>query len=347
VASGPDRRYQGQQPQGAWSDSRRLSPPVLPPQWRQPGFSPSGPQAAGPALGPWPPLSAPPPSAQPPSAQPAFQQAPFPGPPSQRPPRRRLGKRSIIALALGGLAVIGLTATALGSGGDPSATAAAARSAASASASAKVVREELACAERPPGSGRVYVRTVAPGGSPQVKRLSGDRRWDSASSQCLTSLQLALAAAVPGAGYCTQVGYVTDNPGYDLKATPAPPLAHVAAHAGSACRSVKAAIATQVAPAASPPPAPAHTHSAPAHTVPAATPPAATAPAYTPPAATAPAVPPSTVAAPAACTPKTNGGNCYEPGEFCRASDHGVSGIAGDGEAITCTDNDGWRWEPV
>jgi hypothetical protein len=43
----------------------------------------------------------------------------------------------------------------------------------------------------------------------------------------------------------------------------------------------------------------------------------------------------------------TNSGNCYEPGEFCRSTDHGVSGVAGDGEAIECEDNNGWRWEPV
>jgi hypothetical protein len=24
-----------------------------------------------------------------------------------------------------------------------------------------------------------------------------------------------------------------------------------------------------------------------------------------------------------------------------------VSGVAGDGEAIKCEDNNGWRWEPV
>jgi cytoskeletal protein RodZ len=58
------------------------------------------------------------------------------------------------------------------------------------------------------------------------------------------------------------------------------------------------------------------------------------------PSATAPAAGPS-------CYPLTNGGNCYEPGEFCRESDHGVSGVAGDGERIVCADNDGWRWEPA
>lgn len=51
--------------------------------------------------------------------------------------------------------------------------------------------------------------------------------------------------------------------------------------------------------------------------------------------------------APATCYPLTNGGNCYEPGEFCRHSDEGMSGVAGNGEAIKCEDNDGLRWEPV
>lgn len=50
--------------------------------------------------------------------------------------------------------------------------------------------------------------------------------------------------------------------------------------------------------------------------------------------------------APRQCYPKTDSGNCYEPGEYCRESDHGKSGIAGDGESITCEDNNGWRWEP-
>jgi hypothetical protein len=49
---------------------------------------------------------------------------------------------------------------------------------------------------------------------------------------------------------------------------------------------------------------------------------------------------------PTACYPKTDSGNCYEPGEYCRDDDHGTSGVAGDGEAITCEDNNGWRWEP-
>jgi hypothetical protein len=63
-----------------------------------------------------------------------------------------------------------------------------------------------------------------------------------------------------------------------------------------------------------------------------------------PPQTTAPAAAPAT---PSGCYPRTDAGNCYEPGEYCRDSDHGVSGVAGDGKAISCEDNDGWRWEPA
>jgi hypothetical protein len=65
------------------------------------------------------------------------------------------------------------------------------------------------------------------------------------------------------------------------------------------------------------------------------------------PAQTTVAAPPSPTASktPASCSPLTSTGKCYEPGEFCRKSDHGMSGVAGDGKAITCEDNDGWRWE--
>ena len=80
----------------------------------------------------------------------------------------------------------------------------------------------------------------------------------------------------------------------------------------------------------------------PAAVAPAPTTPAPVAPAPTTPAAVAPA--PTT---PAGCYPKSDEGTCYEPGEYCRDVDHGTSGVAGDGEAITCEDNDGWRWEPA
>jgi hypothetical protein len=58
---------------------------------------------------------------------------------------------------------------------------------------------------------------------------------------------------------------------------------------------------------------------------------------------TAPAPPPQ----PSGCHPMTSSGNCYEPGEFCPHADAGMSGVAGDGEAIICEDNNGLRWEPA
>lgn len=67
--------------------------------------------------------------------------------------------------------------------------------------------------------------------------------------------------------------------------------------------------------------------------------------------AAAPTSPPvartSAPAAPAGCHPRTDAGHCYEPGERCRTSDAGVTGVAGDGKAIRCEENDGLRWEPV
>lgn len=57
--------------------------------------------------------------------------------------------------------------------------------------------------------------------------------------------------------------------------------------------------------------------------------------------------PPSPSPTAASCYPLSDEGTCYEPGEYCRDSDHGASGVAGDGERIVCQDNDGWRWEPA
>jgi len=75
------------------------------------------------------------------------------------------------------------------------------------------------------------------------------------------------------------------------------------------------------------------------------TPPPTAAPVVAAPPTARPAPPPP--APPAACYPLTNSGKCYEPGEFCRTSDHGRRGVAGNGEAIVCVDNNGWRWEPA
>jgi hypothetical protein len=150
---------------------------------------------------------------------------------------------------------------------------------------------------------------LSPGTQWIAQQLGGEWTWNATLHKCLTSVQMTIATAPWSSGNCTQVGYVAQNPGYDPNATVAAPLTHIAKQAGPAC------------PAAAAP--------APAQTTPAAAP--------TPPASTAPA----------SCSPLSNEGTCYEPGEYCRNDDHGVSGVAGDGEAIICEDNDGWRWEPA
>lgn len=65
------------------------------------------------------------------------------------------------------------------------------------------------------------------------------------------------------------------------------------------------------------------------------------------PAAPSPVPPQASSPAPAGCYPLSDEGTCYEPGEYCRDSDEGMTGVAGDGESIICEDNDGLRWEPV
>jgi hypothetical protein len=254
--------------------------------------------------------------------------------PQNSPPRaphkspRKRNAVLAIALAIAGIFLIGLVASALHSSDKSALAGSAATVKASSTAANAITKAADACDKRPPASGDSYVRTVTPGTSAQARQLSGRWAWDHASNKCLTSVQMVLATAPLSAGHCTQVGYVADNPGYDPNATPPAPLTKVAAQAGPACQTAA-------------PPAPAQTTPALAQSVPAAAP--AAAPATTP--AAAPAPPAATT--PAACSPLSDEGTCYEPGEYCRDSDHGMSGVAGDGKSIACENNDGWRWEPV
>jgi len=55
---------------------------------------------------------------------------------------------------------------------------------------------------------------------------------------------------------------------------------------------------------------------------------------------------PNTSAPSLSCHPVSNEGTCYRAGEYCRESDAGTTGVAGNGESIICEDNDGLRWEP-
>ena len=182
------------------------------------------------------------------------------------------------------------------------------------------------------------------------------RSWP-ARHKALTGLLAGLALVIiavaahssgsssPGNG--TRAGLTTT-----VSATATETPSHHATRTAAAARTTQprgtpAAAAVPPAPAAQPlptthGPVPTTSAAAPTTHAPAPTKPAPTTSAPT----TPPAVAPSTSAAPAGCHPLTNSGKCYEPGEFCRAADHGASGVAGDGEAITCEDNGGWRWEP-
>jgi hypothetical protein len=77
---------------------------------------------------------------------------------------------------------------------------------------------------------------IQPGISPQAQELGGEWNWDYITDKCLTSVQFMIAAAPHTPGTCTQVGYVADNPGYNVNATSAPALKNVVAQTGPACR---------------------------------------------------------------------------------------------------------------
>jgi hypothetical protein len=237
------------------------------------------------------------------------------------PRRRRIRKRSAILLIVAAIFLIAVISKAVGGAGTPTKPTAAVSAAATVKPSPKSTRTsspkskavsaaETACDKRGFASGDIYLRMVQPGEAPVAQQLGGEWEWDNTTGKCLTSVQLMIATAPMSAGNCTQVGYVADNPGYNPNAAVAAPLARVAAQAGPACPQL-----------AAPPP--------PAETTP-ASPPA-------PPAA----------ATPTGCYPLSDEGTCYEPGEYCRDDDQGMSGVAGDGESIICEDNDGWRWEPA
>ena len=64
----------------------------------------------------------------------------------------------------------------------------------------------------------------------------------------------------------------------------------------------------------------------------------------TPPPTAAPGLPPPPGAA--GCHPVTSGGNCYKAGQFCPTAYHGASGIASNGQSITCRPSGTrWKWQ--
>jgi hypothetical protein len=91
------------------------------------------------------------------------------------------------------------------------------------------------CEAKRPASGDIYVRMQTAGTATVAQQLGGEWVWNVSTGKCLTSVQMMIATAPSVPGACTWVGYVTDNPGYDVNATPAPPLRNVAVAAGPAC----------------------------------------------------------------------------------------------------------------
>jgi hypothetical protein len=76
---------------------------------------------------------------------------------------------------------------------------------------------------------------LSPGVQWYAQRLGGEWVWNATLNKCLTSVQLMIATAPTVTGSCTQVGYVADNPDYNVNADVAPPLKEIAAEAGPAC----------------------------------------------------------------------------------------------------------------
>lgn len=147
------------------------------------------------------------------------------------------GHKAVTAAATAAAAATAITPSATTAA--PSVTAPAPRDSrtpqAHRTAKARTDSAEAACAARGFASGDIYVRWTDPGVPWTAQELGVEWVWDVALGKCLTSVYMEIAASPPGAGNCTQVGYVADNPGYDINAQIAPPLEHVAAETGPAC----------------------------------------------------------------------------------------------------------------
>lgn len=80
-----------------------------------------------------------------------------------------------------------------------------------------------------PSAANVIVRIVGPGAT-SVEELNAEDVL-----HCQPTIELIRQTAPQGAGWCTTVALAADNPGYDLRATPPPPLRHVVASIGGSC----------------------------------------------------------------------------------------------------------------
>lgn len=79
-------------------------------------------------------------------------------------------------------------------------------------------------------AGILIERVVAPGQPALALSIS-----DIDTVHCASNVDTLAMNSTTAAGYCTQLARSADNPGYDVKAFPAPPLRNVVAQVGAAC----------------------------------------------------------------------------------------------------------------
>ncbi len=90
----------------------------------------------------------------------------------------------------------------------------------------------VACQSRPPAGEEIFVRFITTDGPPTATRLGGGWVWDFGDKKCITPTVSAIKGNPPLPGFCTQVAYVSANPGYDPNEVPAPRLHKVIAAGG-------------------------------------------------------------------------------------------------------------------
>jgi hypothetical protein len=96
---------------------------------------------------------------------------------------------------------------------------------------------QAACLKRPWSSGDLIVRSAEPGTRAVATEIGGEWDWDySGGGRCESAMDFTVETAGTADGECTTIGYVKDNPGYDVNEVPAPPIGDVAAQAGPGCQ---------------------------------------------------------------------------------------------------------------
>lgn len=98
----------------------------------------------------------------------------------------------------------------------------------SASPSTAAAAPEPSCAL--PNGQDVLVRYIVPGLQPAAQELG-----EVDLAQCESTLDYIAQTSPMGDGYCTQVAWASDNPGYNPDTLPAPPLKKVVEAVGGGC----------------------------------------------------------------------------------------------------------------